>query len=178
MEDTLSRTRCRTCGRALSFDEWSSNGGHCDGCAPVIGGHGPAATYVRGPATTRSPRRELADEAVAYERLLDELPDELVDELVAALEAEAARLAQEQAPPTLVRGVIEELGLGRSPREGQWAAWGFAGGFAANVMLAKYAQMESSAPMSQFITPMLIGGVVAGLACAAIGWGAAKLKDR
>jgi hypothetical protein len=177
VEETLSRTRCRTCGRALSFDEWTSNGGHCDACAPVIGGYGPAATYVRGPAR-QAPRRELADESAAYERLLDELPDELVDELVAALEAEAERLAQEQAQPTLVRGVIEELGLGRSPREGQWAAWGFAGGFAANVMLAKYAQMESSAAMSQFIAPMLIGGVIAGLACAAIGWGAAKLKDR
>jgi hypothetical protein len=120
----------------------------------------------------------VADEAAAYERLLDDLPDELVDELVAALEAEAERLAQEQAPPTLVRGMLDELGMGRSPREGQWAAWGFAGGFAANVMLAKYAQMESSATMSQFIVPMLVGGVAAGLACAAIGWGAAKLKDR
>jgi hypothetical protein len=133
---------------------------------------------VRGPTAGAAPRRDLSDEAAAYERLLDDLPDELVDELVAALEAEAERMAAEQAPAAGVRGVIDELGLGRSPREGQWAAWGFAIGFALNVMLAKYAQMETSSAMSKFIAPMLIGGVVAGLACAAIGWGAAKLKDR
>jgi hypothetical protein len=95
------------------------------------------------------------------------------------LEAEAARRPVAAKP---VQGVVHEvlgdMGVGASPREGQWAAWGFAAGFAANVALAKYAQMQTSSPMSQFMVPMLIGGVIAGFACAAIGWGVAKLKDR
>jgi hypothetical protein len=111
-----------------------------------------------------------------YERLLDTLPDELIDELVAALEAEAATLPPAPAASPM-RGVLEELGVGRSARERQWAAWGFAGGFTANVALAKYAQMASSAPMSEFLGPLLVGGVVAGLCCAAIGWGVAKLRE-
>lgn len=32
--------------------------------------------------------------------------------------------------------------------------------------------------MSQFMAPLLIGGVVAGITCAAIGWGLARLRDR
>jgi hypothetical protein len=94
---------------------------------------------------------------------------------VAALEAEAAKLPPSSAHP--VRGVFDELGVGRSVRERQWAAWGFAAGFAANVALAKYAQMSSSAPMSEFLGPLLIGGGVAGVCCAAIGWGLAKLRE-
>ena len=58
------------------------------------------------------------------------------------------------------------------------AAWGFAAGFAANVLVAKYAQMESASPMGQFIGPLLIGGLLAGATCAAIGWGFAKLRER
>jgi hypothetical protein len=117
----------------------------------------------------------MAAQAEAYERLLDDIPDELIDELVAALEAEAARL--ESAPLNPVREVIAELAIGNSPREVHWAAWGFAAGFAANVALAKYAQMTAGAPMSRFILPMLIGGVVAGATCAAIGWGLARLRQ-
>ena len=179
MEDTLSRTRCQGCSRPLSFDEWKQNGGQCDSCARAPRMSGPAATYVPGPRPATVTRPQIADDAAAYERLLDELPDELVDELVAMLEAEAARRPGITLPGnSVVREVIEDIGVGHSPREGQWAAWGFAAGFAANVALAKYAQMQTSSPMGQFIGPMLIGGVIAGLACSAIGWGVAKLKDR
>ena len=110
-----------------------------------------------------------------YEEMLDNLPDELIDELVAALEEEAARLPASPANP--VRGVLDELGIGRSMRERQWAAWGFAAGFGANVAIAKYAQMASGASMSEFVGPLMIGGVVAGVCCAAIGWGLAKLRE-
>ena len=74
--------------------------------------------------------------------------------------------------------MLQEIGFGRSAKEMQWAAWGFAGGFAVNVVLAKYAQMASGASMSAFLVPMLVGGAVAGLTCVAIGWGVAKLRDR
>ncbi len=178
MEDTISRTRCQGCGRRLSFDEWKENGGQCDGCARAPRMSGPAATYVPGPRPQAPVRQQVAEDAEAYERLLDELPDELVDELVAMLEAEAARRPAAAAKQTIVQEVLSDIGIGRSAREVQWAAWGFATGFALNVALAKYAQMQSSAPMGQFIGPMLLGGVVAGLACAAIGWGLAKLRDR
>jgi hypothetical protein len=106
--------------------------------------------------------------------MLDDIPDELVEELVAALEAEAARLAATPANP--VREVFAELGIGQSPRERHWAVWGFAVGFAANVALAKYVQMTTAAPMSQFIGPMLLGGMLAGATCSAIGWGFARLR--
>jgi hypothetical protein len=145
----------------------------------------PAATFVRGPQpaprATRA-RQQVAEEAAAYERLLDELPDELVDEIVAALEAEAARGDGPAPTPAPAQGafqeVMQEIGFGRTPREWQWAAWGFAGGFAANVLLAKYAQMQTQSPMSQFVAPLLVGGLVAGVTCAAIGWGLARLRDR
>ena len=175
MPDTFVRTRCSSCARVLSFDDFSAGGDRCRACA----GAPHAAEFVRGPRIRRTNARNLArgraETEDDYERLLDGVPDELIDELVAALEAEAARLPASPANP--VRGVLDELGVGRSPRELQWAAWGFAGGFGANVVLAKYAQMSSSAPMSDFIGPLLIGGVVAGLCCAAIGWGLAKLRD-
>ena len=109
--------------------------------------------------------------------MLDEIPDELVDELVAALEAEAERRQQPRsAPEAAVREVLDEIGFGRSPFEYQWAAWGFAAGFTLNVALAKYAQMSTGSSMSEFIGPLLIGGVAAGAACGAIGWGLAKLR--
>ena len=80
-----------------------------------------------------------------------------------------------EVPP--VRICLEELGIGRSQRELSWAAWGFAGGFGANVAIAKYAQMASGATMGEFIGPLLVGGIVAGACCAAIGWGLAKLRE-
>jgi hypothetical protein len=181
MEDTLARARCLGCGKGLSFDEWSGGADRCAACSRSPRMQGPAATYVRGPrptATATRARQQVADEAAAYERLLDELPDELVDEIVAALEAEAARVDAPAPAQGAFQEVMQDIGFGRSPREWQWAVWGFAGGFTANVLLAKYAQMQSQSPMSQFLAPLLIGGVVAGATCAAIGWGLARLRDR
>lgn len=175
MPDTFVRTRCSSCLKVLSFDDFAGGGSQCRACKKSA----PATEFVRGPRIRRPNARTLErmerQEAQAYEDLLDELPDELIDELVAALEAEAANLPPSPAHP--VRGVLDELGVGRSARERQWAAWGFAGGFAGNIALAKYSQMASAASMSEFIGPMLIGGMVAGLCCAAIGWGLAKLRE-
>jgi hypothetical protein len=110
---------------------------------------------------------------------VDEVPDALIDEIVATLEAEAARLETPRAGAMggALTGVLEEIGVGRSPRELQFAAWGFAVGFGANVAIAKYAQMQAAAPFSEFVGPLVIGGVVAGAACAAIGWGVARLRE-
>lgn len=176
MEDTLTRARCLSCGKGLAFDEWSSGADRCDRCQRAPSG--PAATYVRGPRP--APETEYA----AYVRLLDEVPDELIDELVAALEAEAERRPSlstpAAAPPafTAVQDVLRDLGLGHSPRDLSWSAWGFATGFALNVAVAKFAQVSSGAPFSQFVVPMLVGGLVAGAACGAIGWGLARLRER
>ncbi len=174
MPDTFVRTRCASCSRVLTFEDFSGGGNRCRACAKAA----PSAEFVRGPRIRRTNARNLPpryQEEEDYERLLEGVPDELIDELVAALEAEAAKLPPSPANP--VRGVLDELGIGRSARERQWAAWGFAGGFGLNVVLAKYAQMASSAAMSEFIGPMLIGGGVAGVCCAAIGWGLAKLRE-
>ncbi len=180
MEDTIASARCSSCGKGLPFMVWSRGGDRCEGCARVHNMSGPAATFVRGPSAARE-RARIAAEAAQYEKLLDELPDELVEELVAALEAEAAKMRAEPAPIGVVeplRDVLQEIGFGRSAREMPWALWGFAGGFALNVGVAKYAQMASGSPMADFIGPLILGGVLAGATCAAIGWGLAKLLDR
>jgi len=171
MPDTFVRTRCTTCSRPLGFADWSNGSDRCQVCSASE----RPDRFVAGPGARQASRRhDPAAESAAYERLLDDIPDELIDELVAALEVEAARL--ESSPANPVREVIAELGIGRSPREVHWASWGFAAGFAANVALAKYAQMSAGAPMSGFIVPMLIGGLVAGATCAAIGWGLSRLR--
>lgn len=178
MPDTFVRTRCASCENVLSFQDFSAGGTRCLSCTRA----GLPTEFVRGPrirrtnarnAPPRQPQRR--DDAHSYEEFLDGLPDELIDELVAALEAEAAKLPP--SPTNPVRGVLDELGVGRSSRERHWASWGFAAGFAANVVIAKYAQMASGASMSEFIGPLLIGGGVAGLCCSAIGWGLAKLRE-
>ena len=169
MPDTFVRTRSATCESVLTCEDFSAgNGKRCRACTA----RGGVVSRRKAP-----PQRHMsyADEAAEYERMLDSMPEELVDELVAALEAEAAR--RSNGPASQVAEVLEELGIGRSQRELTWAAWGFAAGFGANVAIAKYAQMASEAPMSQFIGPLLIGGVVAGACCAAIGWGLAKLRE-
>jgi hypothetical protein len=125
----------------------------------------------------------LSSDYRAYNQMVDEIPDELIDELLAALEAEAgARQRGETALPaaedTLLHGVLDELGIGRSANQLPWTLWGFAAGFALNVVLAKYAQMTSGGSMTEFAGPMLLGGVLAGLTCAAIGWGIARLRER
>ncbi len=177
MEDTLARTRCRNCGQGLPFEDWSRGARQCARCAGPGTMNGPAATYVPGPrpgpVAPKPLHRQVADEAAEYERLLAELPDQLIDEIVDALEAEASRTAAGSA----IQDVLEDIGFNRSPREWQWSLWGFAAGFSANVLVAKYAQMQASASMASFLAPMLAGGIVAGAACGAIGWGLAKLRD-
>lgn len=173
MPDTFVRTRCMGCGQALGFDDWSNGSNRCSACSQGIRKRKNAANFVAGPAAPIP--APYAAEAAAYERMLDDIPDELVDELVAALEAEAARRATEPMSP--VRDVLEELSLGSSPRERPWAAWGFAAGFALNVALAKWAQMSTGGSFADFIAPTLIGGVLAGATCAAIGWGLARLRE-
>lgn len=176
MPDTFVRTRCVACDKILTFDDFSLGGIRCRQCLKIVK-RKPGARYVPGPRREAPAGRVDAygDAFEEYERMLDSVPDELIDELVAALEAEAARMPAPERNP--VREVLEDIGLGRTTREKQWAAWGFAAGFAANVAIAKYAQMATGAPFSQFVGPLLIGGVVAGLCCSAIGWGVAKLRE-
>lgn len=177
MPDTFVRTRCSTCGKVLSFEDFSAGGNSCLGCSKS---NARATTdFVRGPRIHRRNARNRPQDHRALDDLgedaFDDIPEELINELVAALEAEAARRPLPAGNP--VREVFDEIGIGRSSLEKQWIAWGFAGGFVANVVIAKYAQMSTGAPMGQFIGPMLLGGCVAGLCCAAIGWGFAKLRE-
>ncbi len=173
MPDTFARTRCGGCGQALGFEDWSHGFNRCGACSQGIRKRKNAANFVAGPALPAA--ASYTAEAANYERMLDDIPDELVDELVAALEAEAMRRAIEPASP--VRDVLEELSMGASSRERPWAAWGFATGFALNVALAKWTQMSTGGSFADFIAPTLIGGVVAGATCAAIGWGLARLRE-
>ena len=180
----LARARCAECGKGLSFEDWSDGVRMCPACLASTRTAGPprptspAHGHGHEPPPSHAPlRRTVAEEAAEYERLLAELPDELVDEIVAALEAEAIKMAAPTTPITAIQDVLEDIGFGQSPREWQWALWGFAGGFSANVLVAKYAQMQAGASMSSFLMPMLVGGLVAGAACAAIGWGLARLRD-
>lgn len=169
--------RCGICGIALPFDDWARGQRRCEDCARMAALRGPAATYTPTPRNGQT----LAERAAAqqrsrdHEQLLEELPDSLLSELVAAIEAEGR--GEPLPGSTPLQEVMDEIGLGRSPRELQWASWGFASGFAVNVGLAKYAQMSTSAPMSEFVGPLILGGIVAGTVCAAIGWGVAKLRD-
>lgn len=172
MEDALVSTRCHGCGDPLAFREWSTGSDVCRQCRQSARGSRTTA-----PAGRAQPAE---DDYESYVRMLDELPDELVDELVAALEAEAARepVALPSPAVTAMQDVLREIAGPRSGRDIQWAAWGFAGGFALNVLVAKYAQMTSGGPLTEFLVPMLFGGVLAGAACGAIGWGVSRLRDR
>ncbi|MBI5947962.1 MAG: hypothetical protein HY875_07480 [Chloroflexi bacterium] len=162
-DDAQVRSRCSSCRRILSFDEWSSGYELCSGCARSRNAPGPAATFVHGPAPARA-RSAPPD-----------LPEEIFAELLAALEAEAR--SPSTPPQGALREVLAEIGIERSARQVQWTAWGFAAGFAGNVAVAKYAQMATGAPMGQFVGPFIIGGLVAGAACALIGWGFARLRE-
>lgn len=183
------RARCATCGRGLGFEEWSRGLDRCPYCSKVpnrarVRAPRPAPPQTRGrveaPPAARRPAAAPADD---YGALLDEIPEELLDELVEMLEAEVASrpaLAEKlgkPTPATAVAEVMDEIGLGHTAREWWWAAWGFAGGFAVNIFVAKYAQMTTGGLMADFLVPLLIGGVVAGSACAVIGWGLAKLVE-
>ncbi len=125
---------------------------------------------------TSAVRAETAASYAANERILDDLPDSLLDEIMAALEDESAA-ADGPARPVLL-DIISEIGIGTSASEWQYALWGFAAGFTGNVLLAKYAQMSSGAPMADFVGPIVFGGLVAGGAGALIGWAAAKLREK
>jgi hypothetical protein len=176
--DSVSvRARCTGCGRGLPFEEWQRGATECRTCAA-------APVVTRRASQQAEPPTPLATDYRAYNQMVDEIPDELIDELLAALEAEAdTRRSAESAAAgpredTLLVGVLDEMGFGRSPTELPWTLWGFAIGFALNVCLAKYAQMASGGPMGQFLAPMMVGGLLAGITCAAIGWGIARLRER
>jgi hypothetical protein len=167
------RARCASCGRGLPFEEWQRGTTVCRTCSNVAR-HAP----IPAPAG----RIPLSSDYRAYNQMVDDVPDELLDELLAALESEAeVRRLNPPATPTkadsILRDVFDEIGAGKSQSEVPWAMWGFAGGFALNVVIAKYAQMSTGAPMGDFLLPMLLGGLIAGATCAAIGWGAARLRE-
>ncbi len=159
MTATAHRTRCSACGRALRFADWTRGRPLCEPCAR--------------PAVPRPVPPPSPSALAPGDDLIDAIPEAILDELVAALEAEASKL--DQANP--LAGVLAELELGRTPRERHWAAWGFAAGFALNAGIAKWAQVASGAPISQFLAPILIGGLFAGATCAVIGWGLARLRQ-
>lgn len=186
------RARCVGCGRGLGFEEWSRGLDRCPYCSKVpnrarAGARREPPPQTRGRVEAPPARRAAAAPAPGpvddYGALLDEIPEDLLDELVEMLESEVASrpaLAQKlvkPAPATAVAEVIDEIGIGHSVREWWWAAWGFAGGFAINIFVAKYAQMTTGTTMADMLAPLLIGGVVAGSACAVIGWGLAKLVE-
>lgn len=173
MPDTFVRTRCASCEKVMNFDDFATGGPRCVACSRIIRRQ-PRDQVVQGPRRREPPAAHTALDDEDYERMLDAIPDELIDELVAALEAEAAKRPATKSP---VMEVLSDIGIGHTAKERHWAAWGFAGGFAANVAIAKYAQMATGAPLSEFLGPLLIGGVVAGLCCSAIGWGVAKLRE-
>ena len=164
-----SAARCDACGNGLDFDSWAQGAEHCRRCRDAQPG---GARFVPGPAAAST--RD--DDAFVHS---SDVPDALLDQIAEALlAAEQGRAAPRHAEPASpLRGVLRDLEIGGSPRELQWAGWGFALGFAGNVAVAKYAQMASDAAISEFVGPMLIGGLVAGAAAGVIGWGAAKLKD-
>jgi hypothetical protein len=184
MDEVLTRARCANCGQMLAFDDWKRGVDRCMGCRARRGAATVDGGIVRRNRGQRPPA--YATDYREHQRLLDEVPDELIDELVAALERESSSrpgLRTSRAPggsviPPALREIVDEIGIGRDPRELPWAAWGFAIGFGANVVLAKYVQMSTGASFSSFVMPLLIGGLVAGGACAGIGWGLAKLRER
>lgn len=112
--------------------------------------------------------------------MVDEVPDDLMEELARALneEANSREPIAGTEDASLLRGLAQELGLGRSKGEFQYAFLGFAGGFALNVGLMKYVQMSSGATLDAVFAPMFLGGLMTGGTCAVIGWGIAKLKER
>jgi hypothetical protein len=167
---TAARARCIACGSGLSFAAWSRGEELCPVCDQVEAA--PAAMYVPAP---RQVRPAVAPVSAPVVHGGNSLPDEMFEDLVAALEAEAARAPQSQVQAAL-HDVLEEVGFGRDSHEMSWAAWGFAGGFAVNLAMAKYAQMATDASMTEFIPAFVFGGAIAGATCAAIGWALAKLK--
>jgi len=174
MDEVSVRSHCVACGRRLGFDEWSRGLDRCPGCVSA-----PNRRNAR--ASAAQQRAAAAAYNDDYIQMLDEIPDELINELAALVDAEVARRPHLEAKLAAAQGkapaAADGIGFGKTTREFYWAAWGFAAGFGLNVAVAKYAQMSTHSPMGEFIAPMLLGGLVAGAACAAIGWGAAKLRE-
>src|SRR5215212_6821062 len=112
MPDTFGRTRCASCEKVLSFEDFSAGGTRCLACSKQ---RRPAQEFVRGPRRPEPVIGGYAEDDAEYERMLDSIPEELVDELVAALEAESAR--RSGGPASQVAEVFEELGIGRSQHE-------------------------------------------------------------
>jgi hypothetical protein len=167
VDDVSVRARCSSSRSPLGFADWSRGLDQCPSCAAQ--GREARTPGLLGDTAATDYR--------VYERMLDELPPELIDELVAAIEDEGRSRERRRSMPSPVQDVIDEIGIGRSPRELPWAIWGFVGGFAGNLAIAKYAQMTTAAPMSDFLAPMLLGGLLAGATCAAIAWGVVRLRE-
>jgi hypothetical protein len=124
-----------------------------------------------------SPIPQASADYRVYQEMLDDVPEELIDELVAAIHEEARAREKRSATRSPVRDVLDEIGVGQSPRELPWAIWGFVAGFSGNLAIAKYAQMNTSAPLSDFLAPMLLGGLLAGATCSAIAWAVVRLRE-
>lgn len=174
-----SKTRCASCARALGFEDWSAGKGRCSRCLDR-GDFAPPGGRVHTRAPSPAALTPQPSGYRAYQRMVDQVPDELMEELARALdEEETIRKSITPGPDdSLFRGVAQELQLGRSRAEFQYAFLGFASGFAANVGLMKYVQMSSGATLDAVFAPMFLGGLMTGATCAVIGWGIAKLKER
>ena len=175
--------RCEVCANGLDFESWAAGTTTCRRCATA----GPRIDYVVGPELDRVvgpgppesapvPAPALDEENAWLSELPPEMFDEIADELLRK-EREPAGRAAEEAPRSGIQQLLSEMDLSSSARATRWAAWGFAGGFAGNAAVAKYAQMTTEASMSDFVAPMVIGGLVAGATAAVIAWGAAKLRE-
>ncbi len=152
MSETSVRARCSRCGRGLSFEEWQRQSSRCSACLPPSPTAGDAGRYVD---------------------LVDEVSDELLDELLEMLREEERRRAAERA-------AVEPGGtlLDVTERDVRWAIWGFIAAFTANAALAKAAQLQSGAPFSEIVVPLLLGGVTAGAVGAVLGWAVSKVRER
>lgn len=168
--DAGAVARCASCGGGLAFAAYQRGETLCHVCLQMQ--DEPGATFAPGPkarAIVTRPRRAPAQA----------VPDELLDELILSLQQSEGIAEQVPTPQgrETVREVLRDIGVGESDRELPWAAWGFALGFVANVGVAKYAQISTGATMTEFIPAFIVGGVVAGAACGAIGWAIARLKS-
>ncbi len=170
LSESPALARCGSCGGGLAFAAYQRGETLCHVCLQMQ--DEPDATFAPGPKAraivTRSRRAQPAT-----------VPDELIDELIASLQHSEAALANVPAGPgrETVREVLRDIGVGENDRELPWAAWAFAIGFTANIAVAKYAQVTSGATMTEFVPAFIVGGIVAGTVCGAIGWGLARLRS-
>ena len=161
--------RCDACANGLDFESWASGAARCRRCAAESGS---TIDYVVGPGPAEVPRAPVDDEA-----WVGDLPPEMFDQIAEELLRTERETAARQPSASVLRQLLAELDLSASAKETRWASWGFAAGFAGNAAVAKYAQMTTDASMSDFIAPMVLGGLVAGATAGVIGWGAARLRE-